>query len=289
MDATAAEARDSKEAISTLVSGSSPPPYEATAYPKIQQSRRLRKLSSLRLRVALLLALSLSSWMCFRKGLLGAYLPNATTLSTLEEKRFQSGLSSCAAIRKVPPSRVEAKGRRENPRWNPTSGQNQTVILRNATLFDGESFLDEPVDITFSKGLIVSVAALGPAAASLIPADDGGAREIDLLGAYVTPGLVDMHSHHMVGVWPSLESVSDDNEMHPDFGPLTPFVRALDGMKAYDGAIKLIASGGVTSSLVIPGSSNISKRLQENSLLFPFIAGPFNYFSFCVWSSGRRV
>ncbi|EON98044.1 putative carbohydrate esterase family 9 protein [Phaeoacremonium minimum UCRPA7] len=45
--------------------------------------------------------------------------------------------------------------------------------------------------------------------------------------------------------------------MHPDFGPLTPFVRAIDGMKAYDPGAKYIAAGGVTSSLIIPGSANI--------------------------------
>ncbi|KUI64087.1 Imidazolonepropionase [Cytospora mali] len=242
--------RGLKDDLFALENGSSPPPYEATAYPSIHSYRYLRRLYTFCVRLILLLAVYLAS-ICLWK----ASRPDIS-LSTLEEKKFQSGLSSCAAISKLP-SRVEAKYRKENPRWNAISGQNQTVILRNATLFDGESFLDEAVDIVFSKGLVVSVApAAGPPAA-VLSAPAGAAKEVNLRGAYVSPGLVDMHSHHLVGAWPSLESVQDSNEMHADFGPLTPFVRALDSMKAYDTATRLIASGGVTSSLIIPGSGNI--------------------------------
>ncbi|KAL4922703.1 hypothetical protein BDW62DRAFT_196710 [Aspergillus aurantiobrunneus] len=49
----------------------------------------------------------------------------------------------------------------------------------------------------------------------------------------------------------------DDNEVHPSTGPILPFVRALDGMKPADPAVALIAAGGVTTSLILPGSGNI--------------------------------
>lgn len=72
----------------------------------------------------------------------------------------------------------------------------------------------------------------------------------------MTPGLVDMHSHHLESSFPKLRTTGDINEA-PGLRPITPFVRAIDGFKPYDPAIKIIASGGVTSSLNLPGSANI--------------------------------
>jgi imidazolonepropionase-like amidohydrolase len=48
---------------------------------------------------------------------------------------------------------------------------------------------------------------------------------------------------------------SDTNEMSDT--PLTPFVRSLDGINPDDMALEIINSGGVTTSLVLPGSGNI--------------------------------
>lgn len=44
--------------------------------------------------------------------------------------------------------------------------------------------------------------------------------------------------------------------MNALFGPLTPFLRIVESLKAYDPGTEVIASGGVTSSLLIPGSAN---------------------------------
>lgn len=229
-----------------LLASSSPPPYrESAAYPYVEPGRRLRKAVSLRLVVALLFAIQLF-WLYLWNSHTGQH---RAVLSALEENAFEAGQGACAALTKFP-TRIEPEDRKENPRWNPVSGQTGTVVLRNATLFDGESFVENPVDIVFSRGLIVHVEPAGAAA----PA---GAGEVDLRGAYVTPGLVDMHAHHLVMSWPSTDASDDSNEINEAFGPLTPFVNAIDGMKAYDVATRLIASGGVTSSLIIPGSANI--------------------------------
>lgn len=107
------------------------------------------------------------------------------------------------------------------------------------------------MDIEFSRGVVVSVSPTGRAH------PPQGANIQDLNGKYVTPGLVDMHSHHLGMAWPLLRVSDDVNEVHPDSGPLTPFVRSRDGMKGYDIATALIASGGVTSSLILPGSANV--------------------------------
>lgn len=231
-----------------LLGDPSPPPYhEAARYSRPRVPRRfLRIISIAPLTLALLWALHLF-WYIWT-GLAHPY--QGLVLSALGEKQFEAGLASCVALTKTA-TKIDPHTRKENPRWNPISGQNKTLVLRNVTLFDGESFLAHPMDVVLEKGLVVSVkptADANPVA---------GANEVHLYGAYVTPGLVDMHSHHMIMSWPELASTEDSNEMHPDFGPLTPFVRAVDSMKAYDIATRLIASGGVTSSLVIPGSGNI--------------------------------
>lgn len=239
--------------FSTMGSPAPPPPsyHEASAYPALQSPRRLRKVFSVRAGVALLAAVQLS-WL-YLWALRSQSPSPPPPLSVLQLQQFETGLASCAAIQRFP-SKIAPKDRKENPRWNPTHGQDRLTVLRNATLFDGEHFVEHPVDVVFAKGLIVSVSPTG--SESVGPLHQG-AQEYHLHGAYVTPGLVDMHSHHLVAAWPILASTDDLNEMYGDMGPLTPFLRALDSMKAYDIATQRIASGGVTTSLIIPGSANI--------------------------------
>jgi imidazolonepropionase-like amidohydrolase len=125
--------------------------------------------------------------------------------------------------------------------------------LRNATLFDGEAWRDGLVDIVLDRGIVSDVVK------SSGKPDQAweGAVVYQLHGRYVTPGLVDMHSHHFTGVWPATEINDDTNEMTGETKAFTPMVRAIDALKPYDIAAKLIAAGGVTSSLLIPGSANL--------------------------------
>ncbi|MCG4255600.1 hypothetical protein K6W37_17350, partial [Acetobacter senegalensis] len=73
----------------------------------------------------------------------------------------------------------------------------------------------------------------------------------DAKGRQLTAGIVDMHSHA------GLESVgnlqSDDNEMSVD---VTPYVRSLDAIDPLQPEFEYIKSGGVTTSLFLPGSGN---------------------------------
>lgn len=144
--------------------------------------------------------------------------------------------------------------RSTNPRWEPKAGQSKPIVLRNATLFDGDLIIPDAIDIVFDEGLIRSVSPSGESSfiASLSKKDS--VEGLDLHGKFVTPGLVDMHSHHVKSSFPKLGATGDINEA-PGLGPTTPFIRAIDGFKPYDPAIKIIASGGVTSSLNLPGSA----------------------------------
>ncbi|KAI3007394.1 hypothetical protein CBS147346_3203 [Aspergillus niger] len=164
---------------------------------------------------------------------------------------FYDGLQQCYdAERRLHVPDAGDSSRQNNPRWNPVSGQATPVVIQNATLFDGESTLSDAVDIFFEAGVITSVVPTGSG-----DAPPENANIIDVHGKHVTPGLVDMHSHHLLMPFPQVAATSDVNEK--SLGPITPFVRAIDGFTPSDPAIRIIASGGVTSSLVLPGSANI--------------------------------
>lgn len=54
--------------------------------------------------------------------------------------------------------------------------------------------------------------------------------------------------------WPVLDATNDFNEMTD---PLVPFARSIDGFNPSDLARERAVSGGITSILVLPGSSNL--------------------------------
>ena len=226
----------------------SPPPYEASAYPAVSAPRRrLRGILSLKtLLVAILtttvslLYLTLQPRPRFRhESIIGLRATERHVRS------FENNAKACIALYHMPGT-PEPSSRKENPRWQDKRGQQTKTTLRNTTLFDGEKVLPKPMDITFDKGLIVDVSET----------PDSWEGGTNLFGRFVTPGLVDMHSHHLIDPWPVVGH-NNGNEMHPSTGPLTPFVRILDSMAARDVAVRIIMSGGVTSSLIIPGSANI--------------------------------
>lgn len=179
--------------------------------------------------------------------------PSDIKLSKFYLDKLDARLHECRKHQQLPVQYpVTTVGSRENPRWNPSSGQEEAIVLRNVTLFDGETFLGHPVDIVLKKGIVESVSAAGSPSIS-----EKDAKVFNLDGGFVTPGLVDMHSHHLAFAWPLLAATDDTNEVNPELGPITSQVRIIDSIKSYDIATEIIASGGVTTSLILPGSANI--------------------------------
>jgi imidazolonepropionase-like amidohydrolase len=86
-------------------------------------------------------------------------------------------------------------------------------------------------------------------------ASPAGAVEIDGTGKFVTPGIIDVHSH--LGNYPSpgVESHSDGNEAT---SPARPEVWAEHSVWPQDpGFSRALMNGGVTSLQVLPGSANL--------------------------------
>ncbi|MHA2250211.1 MAG: amidohydrolase [Candidatus Kariarchaeaceae archaeon] len=77
---------------------------------------------------------------------------------------------------------------------------------------------------------------------------------IDCSGKYITPGLIDAHSH--VGLWEEGAGAphSDGNEMS---APITPSLRAIDAIYADDMGYEDARKAGVTCMGITPGSANL--------------------------------
>lgn len=201
-----------------------PPPYtysEAYAQAKSRSSRsRLARRAATTVILGLIVVF------------LGCLLSISLVHRDSSQHIFQDGLQRCELFdERVAPKPDQL---RSNPRWNAVNGHQKPIILRNATLFDGEIILEYQVDILFENGVVKAITRT----------IDEDALEVDntevtdLQGQYVTPGLVDMHSHHGEMPFHSLSGNRDVNET-PLLGPITPLVRSIDAFKSYDPAIRI--------------------------------------------------
>ncbi|KAK6957921.1 hypothetical protein Daesc_000711 [Daldinia eschscholtzii] len=125
------------------------------------------------------------------------------------------------------------------------------TILHNATLIDGDGTVTPDCVIEMQGGIFTKVSKTAQASLESASPDD---KVIDLQGRIVTPGLIEMHSHAGVRETPQLWATEDVTEIS---SPVTPWARAIDALKPHDQAIPVIASGGVTTSLVLTGAKNL--------------------------------
>ncbi|CAK5283111.1 unnamed protein product [Mycena citricolor] len=157
-------------------------------------------------------------------------------------------LARCRTLHAKPvPPGPEYYARRQSDRFEPGT---RAVLLRNATIWTGRADGLEVVrgDMLMDGGVIVSV---GDVPAALLVA--GEYDVLDVAGAWVTPGLVDMHAHFAVDPAPVLSGARDGNSNR---GLVLPFLRAVDALNTHDEGFINSMSGGVTTALVIPGSTN---------------------------------
>jgi imidazolonepropionase-like amidohydrolase len=120
------------------------------------------------------------------------------------------------------------------------------TLIRGGTVLTGSGARLDGTDVLLADGRI---AAVGRGIA--VPP---GARVIDAQGRWVTPGLIDTHSH--IGVYPSpyVQAHDDGNEVT---NPVTANVWVEHSIWPQDPAFATALEGGVTTLHVLPGSANL--------------------------------
>ncbi|AXA84827.1 amidohydrolase [Lysobacter oculi] len=120
------------------------------------------------------------------------------------------------------------------------------VLISGATVLTGTGSRLDNADVLMREGRIVAVGNALDA-----PAD---AVRVDGRGKWVTPGVIDVHSH--LGVYPSpaASAHSDGNEAT---SPVTAQVWAEHSIWPQDPGFAAALAGGVTSLQILPGSANL--------------------------------
>lgn len=122
------------------------------------------------------------------------------------------------------------------------------TALVGATVFDGAGGQINNGTVLFENGKVV---AIGDASLA-VPT---GYTRIDGSGKFVTPGIIDIHSHLGDYPTPSVDAHDDGNEAT---SPTTPDVWAEHSIWPQDpGFTRAIANGGITSLQILPGSANL--------------------------------
>ncbi len=122
----------------------------------------------------------------------------------------------------------------------------QATLIDHATIYTGTGERIDDGAVLLRDGKIAAVGKQVNAPA--------GATVIDAKGKYVTPGLIDVHSH--LGVYPSpaVEATGNGNEMT---NPNTSQVMAEHSVWPQDPGFNTARAGGVTTLEILPGSGNL--------------------------------
>jgi imidazolonepropionase-like amidohydrolase len=122
------------------------------------------------------------------------------------------------------------------------------VLIINATVLTGTGERIENGSLLMSGGRIEQVQG------GALVIDQDEVEVIDAAGRWVTPGLIDVHSHLGVYASPEIKANSDGNEAT---APSTAEVWAEHSVWPQDPGFSRALEGGVTSLQILPGSANL--------------------------------
>lgn len=126
-----------------------------------------------------------------------------------------------------------------------TPQPSETTLITNARIIDGTGQEIENASLLMTDGKITSVGTDIAAEADIT---------IDADGKYVTPGIIDIHSHLGNYPTPSVSAHGDGNEVT---SPITSEVYAEHGVWPQDPGFDEALQGGVTTLHILPGSANL--------------------------------
>jgi imidazolonepropionase-like amidohydrolase len=162
-------------------------------------------------------------------------------------------VTACAAGQHAPatsPSMVVA-GATSLPKADPFPSTyvvptSRPTLLRNVNIYTAAGPLIRSGAILLQDGKVAAVGATVAAPTDAIVVDGGG--------RYVTPGLIDTHSHLGVYAAPGGPALSDGNEAT---APVTANVWAEHSVWPQDPQFPRLLAGGTTTIQVLPGSANL--------------------------------
>ena len=131
------------------------------------------------------------------------------------------------------------------------------TVIRNATILTARGRELEGADLFMQDGKIEAIGVN-----LRVPS---GAKEIDASGRFVTPGLIDSHSHLGVSATPEVGAHFDNNET----GATTPQVWIEHSIWPQGPGFARAVAGGVTTAQLLPGSGDLIEGRGATVKLVP--------------------
>ena len=123
------------------------------------------------------------------------------------------------------------------------------TLLVHATILDGAGRRFDDADLLLKDGKIAAVGGHLDARP--------GAVVIDVQGRWVTPGIIDVHSHDGDFAAPYTGDELDHSDVNESTDPNTANVWAEHSITVQDPSFSRALAGGVTTLQILPGSSNL--------------------------------
>ncbi len=152
------------------------------------------------------------------------------------------------------------EGKPFESKYEPLPSEN--ILISNANIYDGEGNEFLETDLLIQDRKVIAIGKDLPI--------NNNFNIIDATDKWVTPGIIDIHSHMGVYPAPGVSTSSDGNEAT---SPVTADVWAEHSIWVQDPQYALALKGGITAFHILPGSANLIggrgvtvKNIQRNTI-----------------------